>query len=94
MKRSKELNIFIQKNSRLFWFIPPERILGISDEILVETILNYGDKDDFTRLVRLMGINKVARLFFDSINSSERKKGNYSEITINYFSHVFSKYAH
>ena len=92
--RSPEIKEFILHHADLFWYTPQNKKEDISDEFLVETILNYGDKDAFMQLFKLMGINTVAKLFFKSINTSERRKGNYSEITINYFTHVFSKYAH
>jgi len=92
--RTPEIKQFILKHSDLFWYIPQDKKEDISDELLVETILNYGDKDAFIQLTDLMGINNVANSFFNSINTSERRKGNYSEITINFFSHVFKEYAH
>ena len=92
--RTPEIKQFILEHSDLFWYIPQDKKEDISDELLVETILNYGDKDAFIKLTDLMGINNVANSFFNSINTSERRKGNYSEITIHFFSHVFKEYAH
>lgn len=92
--RTPEIKEFIQQHSHLFWYIPQDKKEDISDELLVETVLNYGDKDAFIQLVQIMGKHKVATLFFKSINESERRKGNYSEITIHFFSHVFKEYAH
>jgi hypothetical protein len=40
-----------------------------------------------------MGINKVVEVFFNAINTSDRKKGNYHEFVLNYFSLLFSRYA-
>jgi hypothetical protein len=90
---SPEIKKYIREHSKLFWYIPDDKKEEISNEFLVETILNYGDKDDVIQLFDLMGINKVAHLFFDSINLSDRRKGNYHEITVNYFTLVFNKYA-
>ena len=92
--RTPEIKKFILEHSNLFWYIPQEKKVDVSDEVLVETILNYGDKIDFIELVNLMGMNNAANSFFNSINTSERRRGNYSELTINYFTHVFNKYAH
>jgi len=66
----------------------------ISDEYLVENILNYGNKEAFIELSKLMGIKTVSTFFFDSINRSDRTKGNYSELTIHFFNQVFKKYVH
>jgi hypothetical protein len=91
---SPEIKKFIREHSNLFWYIPEDKKEEISAEFLVETILNYGDKDEVIQLFDLMGIDKVAHMFFDSINLSDRRKGNYHEITVNYFTLLFNKYAH
>ena len=90
---SPEIKKYIREHSNLFWYIPEDKKEEISAEFLVETILNYGDKDEVIQLFNLMGIDKVAHLFFDSINLSDRRKGNYHEITVNYFTLFFNKYA-
>jgi hypothetical protein len=90
---SPEIKQYIREHSNLFWYTPEDKKEEISPEFLVETILNYGDKDEVIKLFDLMGINKVAQIFFNSINLSKRRKGNYHEITVNYFTLVFQKYA-
>ena len=91
---SPEIRQFIREHSNLFWYIPDDKKEGISNEFLVETILNYGDINSIIQLFNLLGINKVANIFFDSIALSNRRKGNYHELTVNYFTLVFRKYAH
>lgn len=44
-------------------------------------------------LFNVLGISKVAEIFFNSINTSKRKKGNYHELVANYFTLLFTKYA-
>lgn len=90
---SPEIKEFIRQHSNLFWYTPEEKKEEISNEFLVETILNYGDKESVLQLFHLLGIKEVAELFFNAINLSERRKGNYHELTINYFTLVFGKYA-
>lgn len=92
--RSPELKEFILKHSDLFWYTPQDKKVEISDNALVETILNYGDKDAFIELSRIMGLKTVAKIFYESINKSDRTKGNYSELSIHFFNQVFNKYAH
>lgn len=91
---SPEIKQFIREHSALFWYIPEDKKEEISHEVLVESILNYGDKDAVIQLFQLLGLKNVAEIFFRSINLSERRKGNYFELTINYFSLLFQKYAH
>ena len=91
---SPEIKQFIREQSNLFWYLPDDKKEEISKEFLVETILNYGDMKAVIRLFDLLGINVVANIFFSSIAISNRRKGNYHELTINYFTLVFRKYAH
>lgn len=91
-ERSEELKEFILKNSSLFWYTPKDELNNISNELLVETILNYGDMTAVKELLNLMGRDKVAKIFFDMINESERKRNNFNELTRNFFSLVFRKY--
>jgi len=90
---SPEVKAFIRKNSSLFWYIPDNKKEDIDEEVLVEFILNYGTMEDVKELFKLMGIKNVADIFFRSINLSERRKGNYYDLTINYFTLFFNRYA-
>ena len=85
---------FIREQSKLFWYIPEAQKKSISKEFLVETILNYGDLKAVKQLINLLGIKTSAQIFFDSIHLSDRRKGNYHELTINYFTLFFNRYAH
>lgn len=91
---SPEIKAFIRKNKTLFWYTPEDKKEDISLEFLVETILNYGDLMAVKQLFELMGIKKVAEIFFNSINLSDRRKGNYHELTINYFTLLLKRYAY
>ena len=91
---SPDIKLFIREHSNLFWYTPEDKKEEISHEFLVETILNYGDLDAVKQLLKLIGIKKTARIFFDSIQLSDRRKGNYHELTINFFTLFFRRYAH
>jgi hypothetical protein len=90
---SPEIKSFIRKNSELFWYIPDDEKENISQDVLVEFILNYGDMTAVKELFSIIGIDVAADHFFKSINLSDRRKGNYHEITLNYFTLLFNKYA-
>jgi hypothetical protein len=91
---SPEIKAFIKQHSNLFWYIAEDKKEDLSNECLVETILNYGEINTIIQLFNLLGINEVAKIFFDSINLSNRRKGNYHELTINYFTLIFKRFAH
>ena len=88
-----EIKAFIRRHGSLFWYTPEDKKEEISEEFLVETILNYGDLNSVRDLISLMGMSKISKIFFDSIGKSERRKGNYHELTLNYFTLLFKPYA-
>jgi hypothetical protein len=91
---SPEVKAFIRQHSALFWYIPEDKKEDISPDILVEFILNYGDMRAVKELFSICGIQNVADIFFSSINMSERRKGNYNELTINFFTLLFNRNAY
>jgi hypothetical protein len=90
---SPEVKAFIRKHSSLFWYIPDDKKEDIDNEVLVEFILNYGTMEDVKELFRIVGIKEVAEIFFTSINKSDRRKGNYHELTLNFFTLFLNRYA-
>jgi len=90
--RTPELKKYIEDRRFLFWYSPAPKSETVSDELLVEHILNYGSMDDVRALFKVMNIKDVANIFFNSINKSERRKNNYYELIINYFTLYFNKY--
>jgi len=84
---------FIHEQSDLFWFLPESDKENISHAVLVETILNYGSLDAVIQLVRILGLDLVARTFAESLSPESRRRNNYHELTRNYFLHVFKNYA-
>jgi hypothetical protein len=90
---SPELKAFIREHSSLFWYTPDDKKEEVSPELLVETILNYGDMEAVKGLIKLFGIREVAEIFNADISRSDRRRGNYFELTINYFQLLFSHYA-
>jgi hypothetical protein len=91
---SPKMQNFIREHSDLFWFTPEEQKTNISKDVLVETVLNNGDLNAVKELMKLLGIKQTAKIFTDSLNKSDRRKGNYHELTINYFTLFFNRYAH
>lgn len=84
----KEILIdLIGKKPYLFWYV---RDIGIlSEESIVEAILNRGDFDDFLRLREILGMEKMAEIFYKQVSM---KRKNYSKKTENYFRLFFEKH--
>ena len=79
---------FIKKRAYLFWYIKnPEKV---SDEALVEAILNFGEWQDVQKLFKILKIGKIAKIFKKQIN---KKRTNYNPKIKNYFKLYFKKYA-
>ena len=91
--RTPELKKFIEDHQELFWYSPVPKSETVNDELLVEMVLNYGSMNSMRGLFEVMGIKEVAKIFFDSIGKSERRKGNYHELMLNYFTLLFNRYA-
>jgi hypothetical protein len=91
--RSPEVKKFIDDHQSLFWYSPAPKSEIVTDELLVETVLNYGTMEQVRELFAVMGIKTAAKIFFDAINSSDRRKGNYHELVVNYFTLYFNRYA-
>jgi len=90
MPYSPEIKAFIHEHSELFWYTPEDKKEEISEEFLVETLLNYGDLDSILKLIELMEIKKVSEVFF---NTEGRKKLNYYPEIYHFFSLFFTRYA-
>ena len=86
---SPEIKRFIKENSVLFWWIKEEAKENISVIFLVETILNYGNEKSVKKLFDLVGIEKVAEIFYSNTN---RKRVNYFPRTVHYFNMYFKKH--
>lgn len=91
--RTMEIKKYIEERQHLFWYSPAPKSETVSDELLVEMVLNYGNMEDIEKLFSVMGIKNTAKIFFNSVNKSERRKGNYHELTLNYFNLLFNRYA-
>ena len=87
---SREIKNYIREYRDLFWYTPKEEKENISHELLVETILNYGDLNAVRKLFTIMGIANVASVFF---NTKGRKVLNYYPEIYNFFSLYFKRYA-
>jgi len=90
---SLEVQEFIKEQRHIFWYIPEKEKVNISHEVLIEFIFNYGDINAVKKLIALLGLNKTAEIYFNTIHMSERRKGNFHELTLNFFSILLSKYA-
>lgn len=84
-----KLGKFVKKRRELFW--STKNYDDLSEAVVVEAILNYGDMDDVRELIKLLGIQKVAKIFYK--NTTNRARVNYDKRVIHYFNLYFKKNA-
>ena len=89
-EQSKEIKRFIKGHSSLFWYIKEDAKERISVELLVETILNYGELKDVKKLFALVGTKKTAEIFF---KQTRNRRCNYFPKVKCFFTHYFNRHA-
>lgn len=85
-----EIKKIIREHSSLFWYTPEDKKEEISNELLVETIFNYGNINDVKKLIDIMGIDKLSEVF---AGLHGRKKLNFYPEMYNFFSMLIKRYA-
>ncbi len=88
---SPEVKQFIHEHRNLFWYTPEEKKEEISQEFLVETILNYGDLQTIKQLINILGFDRLRKIFY---GLEGRKELNYYPDIYNFFSILVNKNAH
>lgn len=77
----------VEKKPFLFWDC--KDLKGLSAEAIVEAILTRGDFDDFMELINILGIKRVAEIFY---KQTSVKRKNYGKKTENYFRLFFERH--
>jgi len=93
LNKSDQIKALIDQNSHLFWYIPADKKQDISEQVLLETIFNYGDMDAVRQLLSILGVKNASEMFFGLLQQSSRRRGNFHEISINFFTEFFKRHA-
>lgn len=62
----------------------------LSDDAIVEAVLNYGDFDDVKKMIKILGVKKTAVIFN---KKNQQKRNNFNPKVANYFELFFERYA-
>ena len=81
---------FIKKRKYLIWWVKDYDALNA--EAIVEATLNYGDWEDVQKLIKILGIKKVAKIFREKSPKSAMGRTNYFPEITRYFNLYFDKY--
>ena len=79
---------YVKKRPFLFWDI--RNLEALSEESILEHVLNYGDFDDVRKLFAILSLTRAAHIFRKQIR---KKRNNYRPEIKNYFTLYFNKYA-
>ena len=79
------LQKFATKNPLLFWSTKDYE--NLSDEAIVETVLEYGEFDDIRKVISILGQEKTAEIFYNKIKSGRH---NFDPKVVNYFKLYFN----
>ena len=90
MTHQQKLQKFTKQRASLFWDIPKSKLHKLSEEAILERVLQYADVADFQELFKILTVKK-AKQIFETI--AAKKRPNLSPRTINYFTLYFDKFA-
>lgn len=85
---TSKLYQFIKKRKVFVWYV--HNLSSLSENAIVEAVLNQGDWRDVQELIGILGIKKTAKIFF---LQSHKPRNNYHPKIANYFNLYFKKYA-
>lgn len=78
----------IRQKPYLLWWVKDYDALD--DDAVVEAVLNCGDWEELQDLIRILGRERVAEIFFKQVNYP---RCNYSDRRAHFFKNYFSDYA-
>ena len=87
MKKTALRN-FIKKRPYLIWYV--RDLESLSEESIVEHTLNYGNWEDVQKLIEILGMKRVAKIFR---KQARQKRCNYYPMMKNFFKLYFAKHA-
>jgi hypothetical protein len=82
------INDFIKRRPYLVWYT--KNFDHLSEESIVESVLNYGDWNDVQKMISILGIKKTSKIFR---KAAFMKRSNYHPKTKHYFNLFFNKHA-
>ena len=82
---------FIKKRPYLVWYV--KDLTSLSEESIVEHILNYGDWDDVQEMIKILGMEKTAGIFRKRSAPDRFGRQNYRPEIKNYFNLYFNRHA-
>jgi len=89
--RTAEMTAFLQEQRDIFWHHRKDRLYELSDDAIVEQVLNYGSESAIRKMLDIWGIGVVADVF--RRNTAPNRRVNYFPSTRHYFDLYFKEHA-
>jgi len=87
--RNSNLKAFTESRSYLFWYVKKEKLENLSEEVIVEQVLQYGDLDDIRQMFEIIGLERTSVIF---AKIAKKKRINLHPKTINFFNLYFQRH--
>ena len=85
------INEFIKQRPYLVLYV--KDLNSLSEDSIVEHVLNYGDWNDVQGMIKILSMEKVASIFTEKSSPDKFGRQNYRPEIKNYFQLYFNKYA-
>ncbi|MFA6552515.1 MAG: hypothetical protein WCT19_03390 [Candidatus Paceibacterota bacterium] len=85
------INQFIKNKPYLIWYV--KDLDSLSEESIIEHVLNYGNWDDVQEMIKILGMEKTAKIFREKSTPDKFGRQNYRPEIKHYFELYFNKYA-
>lgn len=84
-----QLYQLVQGNRPLFWSVGEKNLEKLNESSVVETILNFGDITSVKELFQVLGMKKVADIFYAQL---AQKRNNYYPQVSHFFDVYFKRH--
>ncbi len=85
----KRLKTLIEQHNYLFWDISKDSLYNLSNEAVLERILQYGDMPELKEIIRILGNDNIKKSYNIIKN---KKRVNLRPQTINFFDLYIEKH--
>lgn len=90
-QRTADMIAFLQEQRDIFWHHRKDRLHELSDDAIVEQVLNYGDYEAVKKLLAIWGTEHVAEVF--NRNTAQGRRVNYFPEVRHFFDTYFQRHA-
>ena len=87
-----DIHQFIKERPYLVWYVSKKDLDKLDESSIVEHVLNYGNWNDVQGMIKIMGVEKTAKIFREKSKPDKFGRQNYRPEIKHYFNLYFNKY--